>query len=133
MRQCMRFLGKVVESVKITIIIKTFFIWSTYSDFAAVRTVLGLKCTFTIFLKSFQSKSVSLGYCPGNLNYLMKNFFQLTSVLPVTYNCFIIRNQSYLIIYISYFQFVTRIVKASLPWEHTVHISYSGRIFTHLV
>lgn len=61
---------------------------STYSDFAAVRTALGLKYAFTVFIKSAYSKSMTLGYWLGNLNYLMENWLKFISVLPLTYKWF---------------------------------------------
>lgn len=70
----MKLLGKVVTSIRITIIMETTHLAYSCSDFTAVRTVLGL---LAVFIKSFQSKSMSLEYCPGHLNYLMKNCFQI--------------------------------------------------------
>ena len=84
MRQYMKFPGKVVTiNQDYHYNENLIHLASTYSDLAAVGTVLGLKCTFAVFIKSFQSISVSLGYCPGNLNYLIKGCFQFFPVLPL--------------------------------------------------
>lgn len=107
----MKLLGKVVTSIRITIIMETTHLAYSCSDFTAVRTVLGLLAVFIEFPKQINEFRILPRTFKLPNEKLLSNSFQYCCICIIDG---MIRNQSSLFIYMSCLYLMVKIAKASL-------------------